>query len=97
MKLVARDNDHEHDPTDVFRQVRRPEVIAHPRPALLPHPVALAHPRLIPRLPRAPRGTEHPPPVERQRPVTPSEDFDEDSTTMPTMTYARVRRAVSNG
>jgi hypothetical protein len=92
MKLVARDNDHDHDPTDVFRKVRRPEVIAHPRPALL------AHPRLIPRLPRAPLGTEHPAPVERHRPVTPSEeDFDEDSTTMPTMTYERVRRAVSNG
>jgi hypothetical protein len=107
-------NDHDHDPTDVFRLVKRPSVLAHPQP-VLPHPrpalapppphaqaqahrpPALAHPRLVPRLPRAPRGTDPPPPVERRRMVTPSElDFEEDSTTMPTRTYARQLRAASS-
>ena len=92
-----RTNDHDHDPTDVFRQVRRPSVIAHPRPVLAhPRPV-LAHPRLIPRPPRVPRGTEPPPaPVERRRLVTPADlDFDEESTTMPSLTYVRPGRALT--
>src|SRR5262245_47403460 len=85
-----RSNDHDHDPTDVYRQVSRPAVIAHPRPVL-------AHPRLIPRPPRVPRGTEPPPPpTERRRLVTPAAlDFDEESTTMPSLTYVRPGRALT--
>jgi hypothetical protein len=76
---------HDHDPTDVFRSIPRPSVLAHPRPVL-------AHPRLIPRT-RVARGTR-PPPAERRRMVTPADlEFDDESTTMPSASYVRPTRA----